>query len=174
MAPWLVLILRCSVQLANSMRGEMEGGKSKDDSQNKEELPQEGRHQSSIVISEDWMRVMKQETEKTGQILSSLKRKPQSKPVWFVHPDAGGENTNLEGENKSTEVGQGERMQQKPVKSFWKWETNLNNWTEPEEFTAGNAAREKTFKAGHKRRHAWRRIHKHSKVKQKRDERNTK
>ena len=49
------------------MRGEVEGGKGKDDSQNKEEHPQEGDHQSSTAISEDWMGVKKQETKKLGK-----------------------------------------------------------------------------------------------------------
>ena len=94
MAPWLVLLLSCSVIAVK--KGEISGRATIMDA-----------IINQLVVSKNWMRGMKK------QILG----KPQ--PVWFEK-----RNKDMQqGLGREVEVGQGGRMQRNPMKSFWRIET---------------------------------------------------
>ena len=137
MAPWLVLLLPWSVlalveqgeisgkgtnsgdimdaiinQLVISMQREMENT---DDSQNKEELPQEeGQYHLSTVIPDNWIRVIKKEMEKIG-----LMQKP----------GFDGDQKRA-GELATRIIKKGGKEEDRDIKmlkrSFWMWERSLN------------------------------------------------
>ena len=133
MAPWLLLLLPWSVlaleisgkatnsgdmdailnQLAISMQREMENT---DDSQHKEELPQEGQYHPSTVILDNWIRVIKKEMEKIG-----LMQKPGFESDQKRAGKLATRIIKKRGEEKEED-----REIKMLKRSFWMWERSLN------------------------------------------------